>query len=169
MNCTMRINDSVYWRNNVVLNEESIRINLMNKETKGIKCLDFTLYYLMWKILFKVGWIAYTKVVRAEQSLFTSKYQWDKYLFISLFRYVVVWVVELSYGSRWADNNMVINLWYSIALLSLNAKKLSAILCLYYDSKVCWSEQTANSHRWQCQRATGLNQVNQIIWRHLHS
>ena len=78
MHCTMRINDSVYWRNNVVLNEESIRINLMNKETKGIKCLDFTLYYLMWKILFKVGWIAYTKVVRVEQSLFTSKYQAKK-------------------------------------------------------------------------------------------
>ena len=118
--------------------------------------------------------LIYLKISSQERVLFLKhqfwlvslSVQWDKYLFISLFRYVVVWVVELSYGSWWADNNMVINLWYSITLLSLNAKKLSAILCLYYDSKVCWSEQPANSDRWQCQRATGLNQVKQIIWRH---
>lgn len=78
MNCTMRINDSAYRRNIVALNEESIGINLMNKETKGIKCLDFTLYNLMWKILFKVGWKGCTKVVRAKRSLFTSKDQAKK-------------------------------------------------------------------------------------------
>ena len=35
--------------------------------------------------------------------------QWDKYLLISFLRYVVVWVVELSYSGWWADNKMVIN------------------------------------------------------------